>query len=351
MRVAVYAPNLFQKQNTEFKSFIVQTLSFHFHNYKEHSFVLLTEHQGTSLYPINVSEFKIRAEPQSSIGKKIWWDITIPKTLRKLKADIFISFGNQCSLTAFVPQSLMILDAETLKRRSLRKAGSILVAGNSAKRFLFGDPKVAQEKIFSIPPFADPAFKPIDTTQKQKIKEEYSGGKEFFLYNSSINTEGIIELLKAFSLFKKRQQSNLKLMITGQSSDQLEKSLSNYKYRDDVVWIGSKAKTVIAEMTAASYAVILPFNSKADIFKALNAMGAGSPVITTKNSDIYEVAGESVLAAETNSAKDISEKMMQIYIDEDLRSALVVKGKLMEQNYSLDKAARHMWGAFMKAMN
>ena len=57
-------------------------------------------------------------------------------------------------------------------------------------------------------------FEPINEQEKEAIKNKYSEGKEFFLFNSIFpGQEDFIDLLKSFSHFKKRQQSNFKLLL------------------------------------------------------------------------------------------------------------------------------------------
>ena len=85
-------------------------------------------------------------------------------------------------------------------------------------------------------------------------------------------------------------------------------------------------------ITASAYAVVLPFNTNEDIIAALNAMRSGVPVIAVKNSIINEVAGDAALYAETETTKDIGEKMIQVYTDENYRFKLIEKGKQVAGN-------------------
>ena len=353
MIVVIYGPFF---RGEEHKStpgnFIVQTLSFCFQAHKEHQFVLLNAGKTAEGFSGSAVYYNIKPEPANSIAKKIWWSITLPNALKKLKADIFVSMADRCSLQTSIPQSLVIYDTRQVKQRSLTKARRIIVLSKSIKQTLLANHDLKDDKVFVVQPFPDPEFKPVTEDKETEIKRSFSDGKEFFLYyHSTVNNESVIEMLKAFSVFKKRQESSMKLLIIGKTNGQSEKSLSNYKYRHDVSWIEDRIKTVITEITAAAYAVIIPFNTDSDPFIALNAMGAGIPVITTKDTDVIEIAGDSILFADSASSKSISEKMMQIYIDENLRSALIEKAKLAAQNFTFQRSAEQMWQAFMKAMN
>ena len=92
------------------------------------------------------------------------------------------------------------------------------------------------------------------------------------------------------------------------SNQAVEKIISEYKYRTDVKFIDSNEKSEQRMITAAAYAVILPFNSSEDLTAAINAMKTGVPVIASKGSAINEVAEDAALYAETGAIKDIRRK-------------------------------------------
>lgn len=351
MRIAVYAPGFLREQISALERFAVRTLLLYFQTYAEDRFILLNGVETLYSGLNNVECSKIKDQPAGSIGKKIWWNVLVPKALKKVKADLFISFDDQCSLTTSIPQSLMIIDAQRIKPRSLVKARSILVGNNSMKKLIVESYGMDKEKIFVVQPLPGPEFQPIGESLKEKVKGLHSCNKEFFLYHHSGKKEDLIEMLKAFSLFKKRLESNLRLLVMTRPDQRLENILSNYKYRDDVSLVYPEEKNMAAATTASAYAVLIPFNSGSAVFDGLDAMQAGAPVITVKNSDLHEIGGENLLPAETNSASHISEKMIQIYIDENLRSALIEKGKLIALNFSVEKTGGQMWQAFMKALN
>jgi glycosyltransferase involved in cell wall biosynthesis len=106
----------------------------------------------------------------------------------------------------------------------------------------------------------------------------------------------------------------------------------------------------MAMITAAAYAVILLFNGSENVTAGLNAMKTGVPVIASKDSAINEVAGEAALYAETGAIKDIGEKMMQVYTDENYRSLLIEKGIAVVNKFNSKKAVDSLRQAILKAL-
>ena len=66
----------------------------------------------------------------------------------------------------------------------------------------------------------------MDWEEKELIKEKYADGKAYFLFSGDINQRSnLINLLKAFSFFKKRQKSNMLLLIAGNADEAFKKEL------------------------------------------------------------------------------------------------------------------------------
>ena len=227
----------------------------------------------------------------------------------------------------------------------------MVVPNELMKKKLIEKFEIGEEKIAVIYPSANKMFEPINEQEKEAIKNKYSEGKEFFLFNSIFpEQEDFIDLLKSFSHFKKRQQSSFKLLVIASSNSFFEKSLESYKYRNDVKFIDIKDKPEEALIIASAYAVVLPFNTNEDMIAALNATRSGVPVIAVKNSIINEVFGDAALYSETEATKDIGEKMMQVYTDENYRSRLIEKGKQVAGTYTSEKAAELLWQSIIKAL-
>lgn len=348
MTIAVWSPSLFKEESSNFRQFIVETFLYIILRHPDEKFFIITDTAPQDSYPKNAEVLRVRPIPKNALLKKIWWDVRMPAILKKLKTDLFISFENRCSLTASIPQSILIKPTETIKPAFIKKAQLVFVLIESMRNQLKKNHDVADKKISTIYPFASKRFKKADDKEKEQIKAEHSDGKEFFLYSSHFSRkEDLIELLKSFSHFKKRQQSSFKLLLLTESNSFFEKSLSSYKYRSDVKFIGKKNDP--AMITASAYAVVLPFNTSEDLIAALNSMQSGVPVIATKNSIIGEMAGDAVLYAE-NGVNGIGDKMMLLYQDENYRSSLIEKGKSLAATFTPEKTAERLWHSIMKGL-
>ena len=338
---------------SETQNFIVETLFLLIEHHPEDNFFLITDKIPEEQFSphANFQTIVVKPVAENIILKKIWWDVKLPAILKKIKTDLFISFYHACSLAASIPQCLFIQDIEKTKRTHIKKAELLLVISKWMKKALIDKYEIPEKKITILYPSANKTFEPVDEDEKTIIKNKYSDNKEFFLFNSIFSRrEDLIDLLKSFSYFKKRQQSNFKLLLLTPENSFFEKSLVGYKYRTDVKFVDTNDKRQHVLITASAYAVILPFNANENMIAALNAMRAGVPVIAVKNSVVNELAEEASLFAETAAVKDIGEKMMQVYTNENYRFKLIEKGKETAATYTDKKATEILWQSILKVL-
>ena len=73
-----------------------------------------------------------------------------------------------------------------------------------------------ERKINVVYPAAMETFQPLNELVKDEVRKKYCDEKNYFVYAGTIQQRNdLLNLLKAFSIFKKRQKSNWRLVLTG----------------------------------------------------------------------------------------------------------------------------------------
>jgi glycosyltransferase involved in cell wall biosynthesis len=155
-----------------------------------------------------------------------------------------------------------------------------------------------------------------------------------------------LNLLKAFSLFKKWQQSNMKLLIVGRTAwdhEEILEKIKTYKYREDVVLLGYVTDEQLARITGAAYALVYPSFFEGFGLPIVEAMQSGVPVITSNNSSMPEIGGDAALYADPSEPDAIAKHMLELYKNESYRSDLIGAGKTQAAKFSWDRAADELW--------
>ncbi|MES1216080.1 MAG: glycosyltransferase family 1 protein [Bacteroidota bacterium] len=370
MRVVINTEYLSEVYSAEYINFLCKTFERIVKSNPEHTFIFLCKKQHAHIFTFekNAQVYIIKQSPSSLLLWKYWYDVKIPVILRKLKADVFISTGGFCSLTTKIPRCIILQDlaflhfpsffakryVSFLKKNTKKftgKAKRIVTLSDSSKKDIIKQYDVDENKI-DIVYNGSEILQSFSEDLYQEIKEKYTEGKNFFIYCGSLHrTKNLINLLKAFSVFKKRQQSSMKLLLcaTSGADKSLIKSLQTYKYRNDVVYLDNIEEDELTKLVASSYALVYPAYFDAFCFPLLEAFRCGVPVITSENPTMQEIAGDAALYADPGNYNTIAEQLMLIYKDENKRTELIKAGQLITQRYSWNKMADLLWDSIQKA--
>lgn len=305
-------------------------------------------------FPENAISAVIGPEAKSPVKNKIWYQLKIPMALKKYKADIFIT-TNYCSLKTKTPQLLISPDLTFINQPSfvnkkhlsfykkytplfLNKAAAIVVHSLFSKNQLIDRYKINEQKINVFPIGPDNEFIPLEYEEKELIKEKYAEGNEYFIYKGFIGQQqNLINLIKAFSAFKKRQKSKMQLIIAGTPGIGYEEflaSLKGYRFKSELKILMDVTKIEIAKITASAYAMVYvpPFETSSAV--PLEAMKCDVPVIASSTGALPEFCGDAALYADPADFKNIAENMMLIFKDEKRRKELIEKGKALTMKFS-----------------
>ncbi|MBD0331186.1 MAG: glycosyltransferase family 4 protein [Chitinophagaceae bacterium] len=302
---------------------------------------------------------------------KFWYDVKVPGVLKKIKADVFVSPDGFCSLFTSVPQCLVIHDlgflhhSEGYKKshllfykrytpKFLKKAKTIATVSEFSKSDIVHQYKIEKDRIRIVYSAAKEAFSPLEQESHSCVKEKYSNGKDYFICVGAIHSrKNLLNLLRALSIFKKMQKSNMKLLLVGRlnwkNNDFIE-LLNTYKYRGDVVLLGYVQEEELVKLVAAAYALIYPSFFEGFGVPVLEAMLCHVPVLTSGNTSMKEIAENAALYFDPYNVNDIADKMMLIYKSENLRRDLIEKGKQVVKKYHWQRTADLLWQSIMEAV-
>ena len=335
-------------------------------NHPEHDFYFFFDRPFDKkfIYAPNVHPTVIKPKARFPLAWSIWYNWMLPVYLKRIKADVFVSADGFCSLNTIVPQCLVLHDLAFLHypqfiskahlsyyqkntKRFIEKAKQVVTVSEYSRQDILQQFQMPSNKLHVVGNAANELFQPIDYEETEKLKVKYTAGAEFFLYTGSIHPrKNLINLLKAFSQFKKRLRSNMKLVIAGRlawKTEEFTKLLSTFKFRHDVVLAGYIDRQELALLTASAYAMVYPSYFEGFAVPPLEALQCGVPAIVSHTSAMPEVGGDAYLYVNPESAEDIADKMMLIYKDEALRSRLIANGKERTKLFNWDAAAEKMW--------
>ncbi|HEU0112347.1 MAG TPA: glycosyltransferase family 1 protein, partial [Flavisolibacter sp.] len=236
----------------------------------------------------------------------------------------------------------------------IKKAQTITTVSEFSKKDIIHNYNTDADKIQVVYSGVKDIFHPLTNNEQDAIKKKYTEGKEYFIYTGAIQPrKNLINLLKAFSIFKKRQKSEMKLVLAGRlawKNDAFLDLLKTYKYKADVVLTNYVEEKELAKLTASAYALVYPSLFEGFGVPVLEAMQCNVAVLTSVNSSMQEIAEDAALYFDATNHTDMAEKLMLIYKDESLRSRLIEKGKQVVVNYNWERTANLLWQSVLKAV-
>jgi glycosyltransferase involved in cell wall biosynthesis len=332
----------------------------------DHQFILISSNKFGELDNLPDNVVPVVSAPLFNTDWmwEYWFNKTLPSIVNKHQASLLINTGAVCSKGTTVPQWIFVNDLSYLhfplhfsKKQLnflnnkvpgfLEIADGIVtsddfIAKDIKKQFSIKDDKI---KLFTIA--TSEVYQPIYWGDKESVKNSYSDGKEYFLFSGDVSPRyGLINLLKAFSIFKAKQQSNMQLLITAKSislNDPFNKIFDTYKYRREVQIITGLSEKKLAKITAAAYGFIYPAHSAESALLPLQAMQCDVPVISSPLETLKEKLGDAALYADPSNFEDIAEKMILLFIDETERSDMIESGKLIVNKFKDEKTNAKWW--------
>jgi glycosyltransferase involved in cell wall biosynthesis len=373
MRIAVNTRLLLKGKLEGIGWFTYQTLERIVKNHPEHEFIFFFDRPYDSMFVFapNVTPVVVHPQARHPVLFYMWFEWSIPMMLRKYKADLFLSTDGFMSLSTKVPTCLVIHDlafehypehfvlSHKLYWRHYsplfaRKAKRIATVSSYSKSDISKRYRISPDNIDVVYNGAHAEYRPLDFNEKQAVKEKYSEGCEYFVFAGALHPrKNIVNLLKAFVAFKKRQRSNMKLVIVGRYAwkyEEVEEMRDTMPFKEDVKWVGYMNVDELSRVIGAAYALVYASLFEGFGIPILEALQCEVPAIVSNTSSMPEVAGDAALLVDPTDVDDIADKMHQLYKDEKLRTKLIANGRQQIKNFSWDISANRLWECMMKCV-
>lgn len=190
-------------------------------------------------------------------------------------------------------------------------------------------------------------FKPVqDKAELKRVKEKYKLPDQYFFFLGNTdpkkNTKGT---LKAFSDFLRQTNSAHKLVMLDYDKAALEKILDEIqdkKLMEQIVLTGYVANTDLPAVYRQCDIFLYPSLRESFGIPMLEAMACGVPVITSNTSSMPEVAGNNAIIIDPYKPASITEAMISLYDNPELKTKLAADGVKQAAKFSWMAMARQV---------
>jgi glycosyltransferase involved in cell wall biosynthesis len=348
--------------------FTFETLKRMTQNHPEHQFYFLFDRNYTDefIFADNITPVIIKPKARHPFLWYLWLEHSVRKTLKSIGADLFLSPDGYLSLKTNVDSIAVIHDINFFHRpkdlpfftrhyynfffpKFAKKAKRIITVSHYSKNDIASSYHIDPEIIDVVYNGSNEIYEPVDEHEKQKVKDKFSEGKDFFIFIGSMHPrKNIANLFKAFDLFKKETNSDFKLIVVGTKyflTDKIEKAFSNSEYKNDIIFTGRLNPETLHLVLASAYAMtFIPFFEGFGI-PVIEAFNCDVPVICSDKTSLPEVAGNAGLYVDPYDIESVKNAMKNICKDPNLREHLIQNARIQRQLFSWDKTAEKLWNA------
>ncbi len=302
----------------------------------------------------------------------IWFQYSVNRALKRIKADLFISTDGYISLNTDVktlnvfhdlnfehyPNDLPLMERwyyRTFFPKYASKADHIATVSEFSKQDIIQLYNVSPDKIDVIYNGANEIYSPVTEAVKKEVRAKVTGGHPYFFFIGSIHPrKNLINLFKAFEIYRHSSNSIAKLVITGAKNwwtKDIEKVYRDMRFKDDIIFTGRLSIAEIRDIMASSLALTYVSYFEGFGIPIVEAFRCGTPVITSNVTSMPEIAGDAALTVDPFNPQAIAQAMISVDKDAELCEMLIKKGFARAKQFTWDKSAERLWSSIEKLIS
>ncbi len=322
----------------------------------DHEFLLITDRKGPlPELPRAVERVTLYPSARHPVLFFLWFEVSVPRALKKWKADVFLSMDNFCSLRTKVPTVLVIHDLAYLHMpkgvsrfvlgyyryfmpRFAKRADALITVSDFTRQDVKESFKLTRKQISVAYNGVRPRFHQLTPKQIEDIRAEFTDGQPYFVFVGSVHPRKNVDgLIRGFNRFKRYTHLPHKLVIAGQmgwKTKATESELSCTVNRSDIILTGYLEEERLGEVIGAATALCLVSFFEGFGVPIIEAFSCGVPVIVSDRSSLPEVTGRGGIKVDPHNDKAIGAAMTEMATDDEVRDIWGQAGKVHAEQFT-----------------
>jgi glycosyltransferase involved in cell wall biosynthesis len=257
----------------------------------------------------------------------------------------------------YLPNRVAHLYARTMMRMAARRAERILTVSQASKDDILHYLGVPAGKVEVIYNALDERLAMTPTeTDVARVRERYLLTSPFILYAGNIKPhKNVDRLIEAYSILRRRGVDGVKLLIIGDEISKypnMRRLVHRFQLHQHVRFLGFVPDAMLAVLYRLAGVFVFPSLYEGFGLPPLEAMAAGTPVITSNVSSLPEVVGDAAVLIDPMDAGAIADAMVRVLNDDALRKTLICRGRERVKSFSWERSVarvREVYGEIVSA--
>lgn len=215
---------------------------------------------------------------------------------------------------------------------------------------------IPEKRLRVIPLSADEQYKPLKNKKQihDELKQEYNIDFPFILFVGTLEKrKNVPTLLKSFYKLKKSKVEH-KLVVVGGKGWKYTKIfdlIEELNLKNEVIFTDYVSDEYLVKLYNAADLFVYPSLYEGFGLPPLEAMACGCPVITSNTSSLPEVVGDAGIMINPNDIDGLTESMLKILTDNQLREEMSRKSLERAKIFSWKKTAKETWKVYEDVLN
>jgi glycosyltransferase involved in cell wall biosynthesis len=372
MKIAISARHLKNSPDDGISRFTFEVIKRIGPNNPSHKFVLIfdNEFDNSLLFSQNIEGIVLKPKTRHPLLWYYWHEWQLPRVLRVTGADLFLSPDGIISLRSSIPSIPVIHDISFYHRpkdvplvtsmyyryffrKFADKAARIITVSDFSKADISSYLGIRHEMIDVAYNGVSEYFSPLTSIEKDYYRKGLTGGIPYFLFVGNFSPrKNIPGVIKAYNHFRNATHFNHKLVLAGGRlflNNETNRLLRNSPWSSDIILSGSMAHQELRPLySSAAALVFVPWFEGFGI-PAAEAMRCGTPVILSHTTSLPEIGGKAAIYVSPGNPIEISNAMVKVITDDNLRNTMIEKGLIESQKFNWDSCAESVWKSIIKS--
>jgi glycosyltransferase involved in cell wall biosynthesis len=287
--------------------------------------------------------------------------ISVPLALARARVDLFhaphyvVSPLTRCPYVVtihdcihlrfpqYLPNRLAATYARTVMRMAATRAERVLTVSNASKEDILRYLRIPADKVEVIYNALDTRLEtPPSDDDLERVRQRFQLSSPFILYAGNIKPhKNVDRLIEAYAILRRRGIEDAKLLLIGDQISKypnLRRLVHRFQLHGHVRFLGFVPEATLAALYRLASVFVFPSLYEGFGLPPLEAMAAGTPVVTSNVSSLPEVVGDAALLIDPMDAGAIADAIARVLDDDALRADLVHRGYARVRTFSWERS-------------
>lgn len=194
-----------------------------------------------------------------------------------------------------------------------------------------------------------------ESIEKQEVLVKYGITRPYILSLCTLEPrKNLIRLLRAYEIIRSKLKENVQLVFVGGLGwkyEELLKEIDKNQFKNSIIITGYVPDEDLPFLYSNAEVFVYPSFYEGFGLPVLEAMGFGTPVVTSNVSSLPEVGGDAALYCNPYDVESIAYGIEQILMSTTLQKQLREKGLQRSKLFSWEKTAQQTREVFLKCLN